>query len=137
MIPVSEQIDLNQLDFAGLERLLRDSSGYPDRPVKPKALPANATPAQLRAHADALEEHEKAMESYHSAEAAYRTKQAFIQNIWDEKLRAQYAHLPNAVYDILYSRAYDDGHSAGWGEVRNYMIGYNELYQSLKAAEKA
>lgn len=137
MITVADQIDLNQLDFAGLERLLRDSSGYPDRPVKPKALPSDATPAQLRAHADALEAHEKAMESYQSAEAAYRVKQAFIQNIWDEKLRTEYEHLPNAVYEILYSRAYEDGHSAGWDEVRNYMIGYDELYKSLKAAEQA
>lgn len=38
-------------------------------------------------------------------------------DIWHTHLRREYDYLSDAVFDLCYNKAYDDGHSAGYDEV--------------------
>lgn len=40
---------------------------------------------------------------------------------WYSDLRDEWSELSDAVFDICYSKAYEDGHSAGYDEVSNCM----------------
>lgn len=126
---------LSVLSIETLEGLLRNSGDYPILPVKPRLMP-NASPAQLRAHAAELEAHENAMAVYREEWRRYHAKQALIQEAWRAKLRQQYAAIPEGVYAVLYDKAYADGHSGGYDEVRNTLANVVSFYEDIVSAQE-
>ena len=69
--------------FAEIETALRELP-YPSRPQKPSisTLGRDKTPADFRAHADALEAHERDMVAYAEAERIYRHQRTVLEGIW-------------------------------------------------------
>lgn len=96
--------------FAEIETALRELP-YPSRPQKPSisTLGRDKTPADFRAHADALEAHERDMVAYAEAERIYRHQRTVLEGIWKEKLRGEHSHLNDATFNACYSKAYDEG----------------------------
>lgn len=66
-------------------------------------------------------------ESQHSLE-----HKAF--SVWFDALRKEYSYLPTAVFDLCYSKAYEDGHSSGYDEVASRMIEYADFATALSTA---
>lgn len=132
---VIDTTDLSILTFRELEEKLRDHTGYPERPRLKAKLSAKPTAAEARAYADAVEEHEKAEATYNIEVRAYNDKQSLVQEAWSKKLRDEHSEVPEAVYWVLYGKAYDDGHSSGYSEVRNTLSDYVDFYHRIKEAE--
>lgn len=51
----------------------------------------------------------------------YNDKVEVIFTAYNMELRADNKHAPPQIFDIAYGMAYDHGHSAGYGEVENYL----------------
>jgi hypothetical protein len=56
-------------------------------------------------------------------------------DIYRNALREEYSYLSDAVYDLCYSKAYDDGHSGGYDEVTNCMIDITDFAEKIVAAK--
>lgn len=92
---------------------------YPDRPAKPSMANRN-TPAEIRAYADELE-------AYEAAAAGARVK----RDVYNAAMRARYDELAVDLADeyglskakaaVLFSKAWEDGHSGGIQEVINHF----------------
>lgn len=52
-------------------------------------------------------------------------------NYWQKALRDEYSHISDNVFNLCYSKAYEDGHSSGYNEVANYMIDYVEFAENI------
>ncbi len=124
-------------EFSEIETALRELP-YPSRPQKPSisTLGKDKTPADFRAHADALEAHEREMVTYEAALSAHRAERTRLETIWKEKLRGEHSDLNDATFNACYSKAYEDGHSAGYSEVRNCMIDIADFAEKIIAANK-
>jgi hypothetical protein len=113
---------------------------FPCAPVRPTMLAygKSPTPADYRAHADAMEAYESALAAKVTARQAAWNEQNRILGIWKEKLRSEYSHLNDATFDACYSKAYEDGHSSGYnGEFRNCMDDITEFaWKIIKANAK-
>ena len=112
---------------------------FPCAPVRPTMLAygKSPTPADYRAHADAMEAYESALSAKVTARQAAWNEQNRILGIWKEKLRSEYSHLNDATFDACYSKAYEDGHSSGYSEVRNCMDDITEFaWKIIKANAK-
>lgn len=90
----------------------------------------------VRAYADALERYECYLVTYQSQVANYRAVRQGLDTIWKEKLREEYPNLNDATFLECYVKAFDDGHSAGYGEVRNCMIDIADFAEKIIAANK-
>lgn len=110
---------------------------YPDRPTKPSisTLGRDKTPADFRAHADALEAYEREEEIYRGKRAEYNTAKAELEGLFVEKLFSE-SSLPRPVFDIVYSKAYEDGHSGGYYEVAGEVENLEDFVSKVIAAYK-
>jgi hypothetical protein len=52
----------------------------------------------------------------------YKELISALDEKWRDALREEYSDLPDEVYNLVYNKAYEDGHSYGYDEVANYMI---------------
>ena len=71
-------------------------------------------------------------------EAAQKIRTDFNQKIVDEwfaKVRADYPHVSDALFNAAYHEAYSDGHSYGYDEVEMYVSDYIDF--ALKVIEIA
>lgn len=90
---------------------------YPQRPSKPSALNLK-TAEDHRKYAERLEvfEHEEA--EYTALRAEYNAEKGKLEALFVEKLFSE-SYLTRPVFDIVYAKAYSDGHSGGYMEVSN------------------
>lgn len=112
---------------------------FPRAPVRPTMLAygKSPTPADYRAHADAMEAYESAVSVSVAARQAARDEQNRILGVWMDKLRKDYPLLNDDTFNACYSMAYDKGHSAGYSEVRNCMDDITEFaWKIIKANAK-
>lgn len=70
-------------------------------------------------------------------DTAWRAVEAKASERFHQELRKEYGFLSDEVYGLCYSRAYEDGHSAGYDEVANCMIGEVEFAEKLIDAIKS
>ncbi len=91
---------------------------YPSRPTKPSlsAYGKNPTPDAFRHHASLLEAYEREEEVYKAKKAEYTAEVNRLQALFVDKLRVESVLSPS-MFDIVYSKAYEDGHSGGYHEV--------------------
>jgi hypothetical protein len=99
---------------------------YPQSPSKP-TLPIKATPAQHREYADKLEAYEAAKAQQRVARDAYYAEQNRLEKQFREDLEEQYGMKGHPKADKLFSKAWQMGHSNGYGEVANYYDDLHEL----------
>lgn len=53
---------------------------------------------------------------------AYAKLQIDLFNRWYNELREEYSYLSEGVFQLVYNKSYENGHSYGYDEVANYMI---------------
>lgn len=56
--------------------------------------------------------------------------------VFHRELRDEYSYIQEEVYNLCYSKAYEDGHSCGYDEVANYLYSYVEFAESIITASK-
>lgn len=106
-------------------------STYEYRPVKPSSKLAEHTPAGLRALADEIDayETEKAEFDYW-ADAARTFNAAVDQKIEDTiKRDAGLYEIPEQYRGKVWNKAWQDGHSGGWGEVFNCLCELVDIFE--------
>lgn len=75
-------------------------------------------------------------EEYNLQKEAYYAYETKVFELWITELKSEF-DLPEKVFSICYSEAYDRGHSAGYDEVASYMCDVVEFYEKImKAVEE-
>lgn len=97
----------------------------PPRPIRPVPLGRNVTPAQAREYADELEAYETDMVSYKEACNQYKNDVYARRLELRAKLRDDY-DLSDAQCELLWNKAWADGHSEGLSHV---VFLFDELYE--------
>lgn len=108
--------------------LYKNQDPYPIQPRKPR-LGDKATPAEHRAHADALEAYEAALQEFKQQEQAWRVQSGELESQFQTDLEAHYDMTGHPKAGLLYWKAYDRGHSGGMAEVANV---YSDLVELVK-----
>ena len=109
---------------------------YPDSPVKPH-LQKEATPPEIRAYANAVEQYNNDMIVYRLALDAYRRETGRLNDLFYSDLLVEHGMTTIAdekIAALLYSKAYEQGHSAGNSEIASYFAELVELAQLLEKA---
>ena len=106
----------------------RNRDPYPERPRKP-VLSKDATPAQIRAYADALEAYDSQLVEYRALVAAWNAHSVALEGEFRRDLEITYDMVGHPKADLLYDKAYEKGHSGGMQEVANY---YSDLVELVK-----
>lgn len=90
----------------------------PKHPTKPSvlALGKNPTPDDFRNHAALLEKYESDIAEFNAKRGEYYAEKNRLEELFVEKLFSE-SSLSRPVFDIVYSKAYEDGHSGGYYEV--------------------
>lgn len=107
---------------------------YPKMPSKPEILRKPIAPSDLTA--EILEKVQAARVAYDAEKQVYDQKYAENKAIAAKRLEeyraglpAEYgiAHLPEAIEERIYGKAYEDGHAYGYGEIANYYCDLAEF----------
>jgi hypothetical protein len=106
---------------------------YPASPAKP-FLAKNATVAEVRAYADALEAYETLAAEGKRLRAEYNDLMRARGAELMADLAAEYG-LSEAKAGVLYSAAYEDAHSGGFGEVINKFSDLFDVVTAFNSAE--
>jgi flagellar biosynthesis/type III secretory pathway protein FliH len=81
-----------------------------------------------------VEKYQTNVEYYNSAMTEYNVFHKQVLNKWSNQVREYFDELSDAQYAVLYAKAYDDGHSAGYDEVFSYMEEYATFYSDMLQA---
>lgn len=87
----------------------------PVKPIKP-TLGRNPTAIDARAFADALEEYEREFRSYEEDKSYYQHQMSDRRREFEDNLKKDYG-LDDDEFAVIWSEAYDRGHSGGLQEV--------------------
>lgn len=104
---------------------------YPKAPSKP-SLPFRATAAQAREYADKLEAYETEKAGNREKIAAYHAETRRIEEQFRADLEAEYGMKDHPKAGVLFSKAWEMGHSSGYGEVASYYDDLHELITPVK-----
>ena len=92
---------------------------YPSKPPRPSIGRAPSS-IEARAYADALEHYERELEGYEEDKSYYHSQMSALGREFEEKLRSDYA-MSEGEFDVIWTEAYDRGHSAGLEEVVSHF----------------
>ena len=101
---------------------------FPVRPTKPK-IALNASPIEFRNHADLLERYDEQMTAFRIELAHYHAISAALEAEFKSDLEAYHGMTDHPKRDLLYSKAWERGHSAGLHEV---AVVYNDLVELVQ-----
>ncbi len=73
-------------------------------------------------------DNEQLIKDYNSYRSSLIEK---LDEKWHKELREEYSHFDDAFYDLVYAKAYEDGHSYGYDEIANYMVNYAEFAENI------
>lgn len=105
---------------------------YPSRPMMPALLSkrgGDLSAAEMARLPTAKAEYEAAKAAYDEAKAAYNAEDARLHTAFREALEAEYGMAGHPKADKLYSKAWEKGHSSGFGEVANE---YDDLVELVR-----
>lgn len=105
---------------------------YPERPSKPGAFDRN-DPQSLRDFADRMEVFNERKDSYNQEMVAYRAEVRGRRDDLKEDLGASF-DLSAAQTEVVFAKAWEDGHSSGVSEVINL---FGELVDFVEAFNNA
>ena len=106
---------------------------YPKKPVKP-TIGRNPTAIEARAFANSLEDYERDLESYKESAKYYEFQRNERHLLFVEEMQKEFNDISSAQFDVIWSEAYDKGHSGGLPEIYNY---FSSLYDFIKEYESA
>ena len=115
--------------FAG--RDIEYPQGRPSKPVMPK----NPTPTALREYADELESYEALKSAWNRAVKKYQDAVAARQAEFRAELRKT-GDFTDEQFDLLWSEAWELGHSSGLNEVAYHFDELHGLVLRWEAAKK-
>lgn len=98
---------------------------YPSTPVKPKLGP-KATSVEARAYADALEQYERELADVRESRDAYNEDQRQLDEQFRRDLEEEFGMKNHPKASLLFAKAWDMGHSAGYG---NVLVYYSDLHE--------
>ena len=101
-----------------LDGAYTNAAPYPKKPVEPTMLRKRArelTEDELRSVAEVTRAYDDSKAAYEAARREYSTENGRLQ----ADLEAEYGVTGNPKAELLWSKAYDRGHSGGMGEVIN------------------
>jgi hypothetical protein len=101
---------------------------YPVQPRKPRLKDA-ASPAEHREYADLLEAYELKLAEFRLQQTAYHARCSELHAQFQIDLEAYYEMTGHAKAPLLYSKAYERGHSSGLHEV---ACVYDDLVELVK-----
>lgn len=104
----------------------------PKKPTKP-TLERNPSAIEARAFADALEEYEREFKGYEEDKSWYRSQMSALMLDFMDKLKKDYV-LSDKEFDIIWSEAYDRGHSSGLGEVYSHFDNLHDFAERYALA---
>lgn len=99
---------------------------FPTRPTKPR-LVSNATAAQARAYADALDLYEHTERVYRAGVTAYRKAENEAVARFEEALADEFGLTNHPKRNKVWNMAWENGHSCGLTEVLGYYEDYADL----------
>jgi hypothetical protein len=117
-----KKVDDMKLDFSYYSG---NDLKYPKSPQKPR-MSSVASPTEIRAYADQIEQFEKEHEQYIQLRRTYYAETSKRLEELKEKLHEQY-NVTEAQFNLLWSRAWEDGHSDGLRRVVEIFDDYYEL----------
>lgn len=100
-----------------------------------EAIPCN-TPGEamsLAKHWDSVIKNKEEISNYWKRQAELENK---ATEVFYNALQEEYSYIPDAIYSLCYSKAYEDGHSCGYDEVAGYLQDYVEFAESIIKASK-
>ena len=106
---------------------------YPVRPRKP-VLQANATSADALVYANELAAYEAAMVDYNAARESYNVASGARMLEFKARVKSDY-RLNDAEFDVLWSRAWEDGHAYGLSEVISHFDDYYDMAMAFVKAK--
>lgn len=107
----------------------------PIKPSKP-TISRNPSSIEARAFADALEEYEREFKGYEEDKRWYQSERSRLDRELRDKLKKDYG-LSDEEFDVLWSDAYDRGHSGGIQEVYGYFDSlYDFVLKYISVAKK-
>jgi hypothetical protein len=107
---------------------------YPAKPAKPH-LKVGATSAEVREYANELERYEAALVEYNEHRDWYNSQTNLRLKELQDKLRDDY-DITQAQFNVLWLRAWEDGHAHGLSEVVNHFDVYYDMASEFAALEK-
>lgn len=116
-----------------IEAALSRYDCMPEKPKKP--IQRGVEPADFRAHADALEAYEKEFDEYRKKKAEADEIERRKHDVWLTKLREEYSGFNDAAFAVIYSKAYEDGHSSGYYNIRQHMDDLAQFVTDVFKAE--
>jgi hypothetical protein len=81
-----------------------------------------------------VEKFQTNVEYYDSWMAEYSNYHNQVSDRWHSEARAEFDELSDAQYNVLYNKAYEDGHSSGYDEIFSYMEDYATFYSDMVQA---
>ena len=107
---------------------------YPTKPTKP-SLGRNPNSFEARAYADSLEDYERQLEGYQEDKSYYNGQMNLRLVELKNYLIDDYG-ITEAQMNVLWSHAWDDGHSAGLSEVVSYFDKFYSMVSEFAALQK-
>lgn len=121
---------MNKYDYAYYEG---EDLKYYSKPIKP-TLGRNPNSVEALAYAEALAEYERELESHKENIAYYTAQKNNRMKELRETIQADY-DISEAQFFVLWSVAYEDGHSEGLQQVVNRFDEYYEMATAFAALE--
>ena len=68
---------------------------------------------------------------FRAEKAIWENHQNMIVSTWYEEVRNEYPEVNDALFSVIYNKAYDRGHSCGYSEVELYIYEYVEFAKDI------
>jgi hypothetical protein len=91
-------------------------------------------PTDAGNHSKAIERFCVNEEEYKQSYADYQAALCAVINEWRKAIREEYSDIPEKVYDLCMSEAYDDAHSEGYGAVEIRLETVIDFARSILSA---
>ena len=101
------------------------ATGYPEKPKQPRMGTLSAGNARI--YADAMDQYEKDMIVYRQEQTAYNERQTALHEEFKHDLIEENGLASNPKVELLFSKAWEHGHSAGYQEVAYWFNDLAEL----------
>ena len=106
---------------------------FPKKPIKPNLAYEDCTSTTARKYADKLEVWEKEMENYKLQMDAYTAEEQRLMGQFYADALEESGLEKHPKSNIIYSKAWEDGHSGGYSEVFNKLLDLAEFVENLEA----
>lgn len=103
---------------------------FVSKPVQPKLKSQTPTEEELKVYKTQIREYEVALDKYKTEDAFYRKEGSRLFDLLEEKIKEDSGlnDIPEQYRNKVYSYAWEQGHSSGFGEVYNYLCSLVNIF---------